>query len=310
MADYLLDTNHTSPLVTIGHPLRDKILESRVDEMLQRKLALIGTGIGRSSAPRLHRLAGELSGLSLTYDLIDLAGQDPAGFEATLAGCAAQGYWGVNVTYPFKEQAAQAVAISSPLVRQIGAVNTVLFAGRQPGQGYNTDYAGFLRAYQKRFPTQPPGIVAVVGSGGVGRAVAFGLAQLGAQALRLVDVAGAKAEQLAAALAQAMPQVKVQTCQTLAEATAGADGLVNCTPIGMWQHPGSPIPAGYIDRQQWAFDVIYTPTETEFLATARARGLAVLAGYELFFYQGVAAYEYFTGQQVDEARLRLALATA
>jgi len=77
--------------------------------------------------------------------------------------------------------------------------------------------------------------------------------------------------------------------------------------VGMYQHPGIPIPATYLQDQRWAFDVIYTPLETEFLAAARQHGLALLSGYELFFYQGVDAFYHFTGLSVDEGQLRAAL---
>jgi len=69
-------------------------INSTQDEQQPRKLGLIGNGIQRSSAPRLHRLAASLCGLALTYDLIDLQDQDPANFETVLAQCAADGYWG------------------------------------------------------------------------------------------------------------------------------------------------------------------------------------------------------------------------
>lgn len=276
----------------------------------ERKLGLIGNGISRSSAPRLHRLGGALCGLTVTYDLLDLQDQPSPHLATTLARCAAEGYWGVNITYPYKEQAAKLVAIADPVVRQIGSINTILFSNGVPGaelQGYNTDYTGFLRAYQSRFGAQKPGVVGIVGTGGVGKPVAFGLAQVGAAALRLYDLDQTKATAVATMIQQAMPQVAVQVCATLPEVTTGVDGLVNCTPVGMYQHPGTPVPAALIGGQRWAFDVIYTPLETEFLATAHSRGLEILSGYELFFYQGVNAFELFTGRQVDEARLRAAL---
>lgn len=290
-------------------PLQNNVIQpaQAVLTPRRRKLGLIGNGIGRSSAPRLHKLAGDRCGVEVTYDLIDLEGQDPALFGARVARCAADGYWAVNVTYPFKEQVIELVTIPDPVVQQIGAVNTVVFAGAHRGTGYNTDYSGFLRAYQGRFADQAPGVVGLVGTGGVGKPVAFGLAQLGAHALRFYDLDRAKAEALAVSVRRAMPQVTVDVCTTLAEATAGVDGLVNCTPLGMWQYPGTPIPAAYINGQRWAFDVIYTPLETEFLKLARARGLELLSGYELFFYQGVDAFEHFTGLAVDEAWLRAAL---
>jgi shikimate dehydrogenase len=62
-----------------------------------------------------------------------------------------------------------------------------------------------------------------------------------------------------------------------------------------------------IGAQSWAFDAVYTPIETRFLLDARDAGLEIISGYELFFHQGVDAFEVFTGVRVDEARLREAL---
>lgn len=269
------------------------------------KLGLIGLGVGHSSSPRLHQIAGAMYGLDLSYDLIDLQEHDPACFETVLARCAAEGYRGVNVTYPFKERVARVVDIASPAVKQIGSVNTVIFG--KPPQGYNTDYTGFLRAWTRRFGDHKPGAVGLVGTGGVGKAIAFGLLELDARELRLYDLSLAKANALATSLKQTSPHLTVCVCRDLYQLTEGVDGLVNCTPVGMYQHPGTPIPPALIQGQRWAFDVVYTPLETAFLAAARAQGLALLNGYELFFYQGVDAFEYFTGIKVDESRLRLAL---
>ena len=66
---------------------------------------------------RLHQIAGQMSGPPLSYHLIDLQDHDSACFESVFAKCAAQGYRGVNVTYPFKERAARLVEIPSPAVQ-------------------------------------------------------------------------------------------------------------------------------------------------------------------------------------------------
>ena len=102
--------------------------------------------------------------------------------------------------------------------------------------------------------------------------------------------------------------MRVTLCKSVEEAATGADGLVNATPVGMHQHPGTPIPKAMIGGQSWAFDAVYTPVETRLLLDAMDAGLEVLSGYELFFYQGIDAFEVFTGLRVDEARLREALA--
>jgi shikimate dehydrogenase len=271
--------------------------------MNELKLALIGVGISRSRAPELHRLAGRLLGIAVTYDLIPLESDAPPAFEEALMHCRSRDYRGVNVTHPFKECAAVLTEVSSDEIRRLGAVNTVLFEASARPKGFNTDYTGFIRAFQGRFPRQAPGSVAIVGAGGVGRAIAFAFARLQATELRLFDQDFARCERLAEALGS-HGAVSVRVCKNLEEAVAQADGLVNATPIGMHQYPGTPIPRTLVGAQRWVFDAVYTPVDTCFLQDARAAAVPVLEGYELFFHQGVEAFERFSGMSVDETKLR------
>ena len=213
----------------------------------------------------------------------------------------------MNVTHPFKERVARMVEIASEQVRRLGAINTVRFEPNREPRGFNTDYTGFKRAFEARFPGARPGVVAIAGTGGVGRAIAFGLADLDADEIRLFDPDRSKSATLAMALC-AQSEARVVLSDTLAQACAGADGLVNATPLGMHQYPGTAFPRESIGRQRWAFDAVYTPRDTRFLQDAAAAGLQLLEGYELFFYQGVDAFAIFTGVEVDEAALREALA--
>jgi nitrite reductase/ring-hydroxylating ferredoxin subunit len=70
---------------------------------------------------------------------------------------------------------------------------------------------------------------------------------------------------------------------------------------------GTPLPATSLHGAVWAFDAVYTPVETQFLQDARAAGLSVITGYELFFWQGVHAWAHFAGQPLDLGRLRAEL---
>ncbi|MDU8913496.1 shikimate dehydrogenase family protein [Aestuariicoccus sp. MJ-SS9] len=271
-------------------------------------LGLIGDNIAASRAPLLHRLAGAQNGLTVQYDRLvprDL-GQE---FDTVFADCARGGYAGINVTYPYKERAAAKVTIADPLVRAIGAVNTVLFPPEGP-QGHNTDYTGFIAAYRAVRGDEAPGTVCLIGTGGVGRALAFGLVALGAEELRLVDRDTAKAEALATDLRAASPGTPVIVKTDAARAATGATGLLNGTPLGMVGHGGTPLPAAAMTGAQWAFDAVYTPVDTQFLQDAEAAGLTILSGYELFFHQGVHAWALFSGAPLDEAALRAALARA
>ena len=270
------------------------------------RIGLIGDNIAASRAPQLHALAGRMQGVEVTYDLLVPAEQE-AGFDELFDRCAAGDYRGINVTYPYKERAAARVGIESALVRAIGAVNTIVFEPGGP-QGFNSDYTGFIAAWRARFEAARPGVVCQVGAGGVGRAIAFGLAELGAEAIRLVDLERARAERLAAALREARPETETSIAASLERAADGARGIVNCSPVGMVGHEGTPVPRGLMRGAAWAFDAVYTPVDTRFLADAVAADLETLSGYELFFEQGQDGIEIFLGGRVDRARLRQALA--
>ena len=270
------------------------------------RIGLIGDSITASQAPRLHALAGRMQGIEVTYDLL-IPAELGVGFDTLFERCAAKDYRGINITYPYKERAAARVAIESPLVRAIGAVNTIVF---EPGRarGFNTDHTGFIATWRARFEPARPGVVCQIGAGGVGRAVAFGLAELGAEAIRLVDLDRGRAERLAAALHEARPETETTIAANLERAADGARGIVNCSPVGMVGHEGTPVPRRLMDGAQWAFDAVYTPVDTRFLADAQAAGLETLTGYELFFEQGLDCTEIFLGERVDRTHLREALA--
>lgn len=270
------------------------------------QLGLIGDNIARSQAPRLHRLAGALCGLDVAYDRL-VPKDMGADFDAVFAGCAARGFRGINITYPYKERAAAKVAIDDPLVRAIGAVNTVIFTPDGP-KGFNTDYSGFVAGYRRVRGDAAPGPVCMIGAGGVGKAVAFGLIALGLRDFRIVERDLPKAEALAEALRAARPGLAVTVTADPAAAAQGAAGLINCTPVGMVGYEGTPLPAALMAGASWAFDAVYTPVDTRFLTDAAAEGLTIISGYELFFYQGVDAWDIFVGRPLDQTRLRAALA--
>ena len=144
----------------------------------------------------------------------------------------------------------------------------------------------------------------MIGTGGVGRALAFGLVALGVSEIRLVDKDQAKAEALAAALRQVADAPPVEVFKEAEEAAMGADGILNGTPVGMVGYEGKPLPKAALKGAEWVFDAVYTPVETSFLKDAAACGLAVISGYELFFYQGVHAWARFAGRPLNEGQLR------
>jgi shikimate dehydrogenase len=272
------------------------------------RLGLIGGNIAASQSPALHRIAGELCGLDVSYELLT-PGELGKSFDGVFEDCARAGFRGVNVTYPFKEEVTARVVVDDPVQAAIGSCNTVVFDAPHHA-GANTDYSGFIKAFRRTFGEGVPGHVAVAGAGGVGKAIAFALAALGADFLAIYDTDRLKAESLRAALKQSFPALPSHVATDVEEAMEDAEGLVNCTPLGMDKIGGSAFPATRLDGQMWAFDAVYTPVETPFVEAARGAGLWVMTGYELFLYQGIDAFRIFTGIEVDARALREALSRA
>ena len=269
------------------------------------RLGLIGDNIAESKAADLHCAAGRLCGLDVTYELLmprDLSLE----FDAVFDRARDQGFRGLNITYPYKERVVRRLRIEDPTVRSIAACNTVLFEPPKP-LGLNTDYSGFIAAFKNRFTSMSPGIVAMAGSGGVGKAIGFALAWLGAKGLRLFDIDRAKAKNLARDIVADYPRFDVQVCASIAQASDDVDGLVNATPLGMSGCNGTAFSAAVFNGPQWAFDAVYTPIDTSFMQGAHEAGLSIMSGYDLYFYQGVDAFRLFTGCNIDPIALRNAI---
>ena len=269
------------------------------------KLGLIGDNIAASRAPDLHRIAGRLNNMDVQYDRLIPKALNQT-FDQIFENCRDNGYQALNITYPYKEHVVSKVEIDDPMVRSIAAVNTVVFQGTST-KAFNTDYTGFIAAYEQVRAGAKPGVCCLVGTGGVGRALAFGLVKLGADEIRLFDRDSAKAQQLAYDLNALDPQTVVTAVDDLDVATANCDGLLNGTPLGMVDYPGSAFEPKTIANAAWVFDAVYTPIETMFSQNAKAAGAQIISGYELFFFQGVHAWRHFSGHDVDADKLRAAL---
>ena len=239
----------------------------------------------------MHEQAADALGVRCHYQLIEVAGADAAGLRALLDGVRRLGFAGVNVTFPYKEAVVPLLDEMSPRARDIGAVNTVVVRdGRLIG--HNTDTTGFERAIVDLVAASNHGPVALIGAGGVGKAIAFALANLGVAEISIFDADRAKAEQLAM---QLRGRLQARVADDVANALQGASGVVNGTPVGMLPDRGMAVPEALLHRDLWVADAVYTPLWTPLLTAAKARGAKVMTGRELAIYQAADAFELFTG---------------
>ncbi|WP_108163899.1 shikimate dehydrogenase [Saccharospirillum sp. MSK14-1] len=266
------------------------------------KLGLIGEGIGQSKSPDLHQRLGRLVGIDTDYQLIDSLNEADFEFVSTVARVRQAGFRGVNVTFPFKEAALKLADHAGEGARRVGSANTLLF--EESGiRAENTDYTGFVSAYQYSLGERPVGKVLLVGAGGVGRAVACGLGELGVEELLIAERDSTRGEALVAHLVGLGIKARFVSAADGQAALALCSGLVNCTPVGHRNHPGCPVDPSPLTANHWVFDAVYIPAHTELLKAAEAAGSAVLSGVDLFAFQGIDAYRFFSEGVVDPAQL-------
>jgi len=261
-------------------------------------LGLIGQAIAASRSPSLHSMLGELNQLPVDYQLQVPEDDTAESFNAKLAEIRTLGFVGTNVTFPYKQIAIDSADEINDAVKKVGASNTLLFKDGKVC-AFNTDYTGFIRGYKGRVGRLPAGKVLMIGAGGVGRAIGFALFEVGATEVLVTDLNEHSAQSLVNAINDSGYKARYVAKEDIPTAAAEADGLVNCTPVGHFKSPGMPLSAELIENQQWAFDAVYTPMDTEFLIESNQKGLKVVSGFDLFFYQGIDAFEIFTGQKVN-----------
>ena len=197
---------------------------------------------------------------------------------------------GALITMPHKVVTVGLLDEVTPTVRVAGACNAVkrLPDGRLVGDQF--DGAGFVRGVQRKGLQLAGARVLVVGSGGVGCAIAASLAGAGVAAISLFDVNTASAEALGQRIRDHHPAITVSTGSN---DPAGFDLVVNATPMGM--NEGDPLPLDVTRLQPHTFvgEVVMRTETTAFLAAARARGCQVQVGSDMLFEQIPAYLEFF-----------------
>ena len=197
---------------------------------------------------------------------------------------------GALITMPHKVTTVGLLDEVTATVRVAGACNAVkrLADGRLVGDMF--DGAGFVRGVQRKGLTLSCAKVLVVGSGGVGCAIAASLAAAGIASIRLFDVNSASADGLGQRLKQNYPQIDVQTGSN---DPTGCDLVVNATPMGMDEGDPLPLDVSKLAASTFVGEVVMRTEMTAFLTAARARGCAVQVGSDMLFEQIPAYLEYF-----------------
>jgi shikimate dehydrogenase len=257
---------------------------------------LIGSHIQKTRLPAALKLLCDEVGIGFEFELIDTAQLPTFDFDATVNELQDRGWTGITVTHPYKTHAARYAGEGLlPTIVRLGASNTLVFG--PPLSAHNTDYTGFISAWRTIMGDTQPGRVAMAGAGGVARALVFALVELGATDIAIWDIEDEKAK--APAGESGGPAHAVSIADS-GQTVRGADGLINATALGMEHAPGMAFDANYIGGQNWAFDAVYTPTNTLFLRACQQSGLECLTGFDLFCHMALGSFEAYTGVSPDK----------
>jgi len=275
---------------------------------------VIGSPVEHSLSPAVFNACFDAQGIDAVYLPLLVAGER-AEFDEFMRNVIERGggggaggglgFGGFSVTIPHKTNALNFVRgageFVEPLAEAIGAVNTVKIGFGGIVSGYNTDYAGAIDALTAEMGVGRHDLhnmeVAVVGAGGVSRAIVAGLADVGARVTIYNRTIG-KARDLAS-------EFKCRYAPLEDVTSADAKVLINCTSIGMSPEvDASPVPAGATRDGMVVFDTVYNPRETKLLKTAAEAGALCISGVEMFVRQAMAQYRVFVGQDADEDIIR------
>ena len=267
---------------------------------------VIASPAGHSLSPAVHNAAFEDMRLNKLYLPLQVDG-GRGEFDEFMHNVLIRpwlGFRGFSVTLPHKQNALEFArqndGFVEPLTEKIDAANTLVI-GQERISVYNTDYAGALDAICGVLGIGRGGLkgmaAAVIGAGGVSRAIVAGLADAGAK-IKIYNRTVSKAEKLADEFG-----CYYASLRQLSELNARL--LINCTSIGMYPDiDATPIPKEYLTEDMVVFDTVYNPSETLLLKDAGEIGAKTINGTEMFINQALTQFKLFTTKNANAKVMR------
>ena len=277
----------TAPGQVTAKALRDGYRIEKVDAAT-RLYGVAGDPIEHSLSPQMMNAAFRRENLNSVYLALH------AKSLADLVKCVRDiPIFGLSVTMPYKQDIIEHLDNCEPLCQKVGACNTVIRSQDGKLYGFNTDVAGVVRPLEQRIPLAEAKVL-VLGAGGAARAAVFGVRERGANVFILN-----RTPQTAQKLARESGSKSIKR-DDLKKMTF--DVIINATPVGM-SNGKSPLDEKEMNAKI-AFDLVYNPLETKFLQMAKAKGMAVISGLEMFVNQGARQFEIWTGKPAPAAEMQ------
>jgi shikimate dehydrogenase len=194
----------------------------------------------------------------------------------------------------------------------VGAVNTIVNENGRL-KGYNTDVSGVLRALHSELEFAPRGKnIFIVGAGGASRAVIVAMCTGGARSVSIVNRTYLKAQKLSEEFSPQFGSVgfsaaPLDDTDRVGELIAQADIVINCSSAGMGDIEPLCLPLDLLGESCVIYDLVYKPPVTPLVRDSRVLGLKAESGLGMLLYQGVDAFEIWTGEGAPVEVMREAL---
>ena len=270
-------------------------------------VGVFGYPIKHTASPVMHNAAFEALHLNWVYLPFEV---NPQNLAQAVRGLIPLGIQGVNLTIPHKREVLPFLDKLSEEAEFVGAVNTIVIEGGVL-VGYDTDGKGIVNALKEEDVPVKDASILILGAGGAAWGVTRELFKEGARKVKVANRTISRAENLKKRVKKYLPHAKIEILplqsSSLKEALREADLLINATSVGM--HASDPllVDSKWLREIKAVYDMIYNPTDTLLLRTAREKGIKAMNGLGMLLHQGAVSFRLWTGVEPPLEVMRKAL---
>ena len=243
-----------------------------------KKYFVIGNPINHSLSPKLHNYWLKQNNINAIYEKIKL---DKDEIENFILKIKKQEINGCNVTVPFKKTVIPYLDRLSLEAKQTQSVNTICFNNGDL-IGYNTDIVGFQKALNKLDYKVKDKKILILGAGGVVPSIIFALNKMEVSKITVSNRTYKKAENLKSQY----NRIEIVNWGEISE----FDIIINATSLGL-NNETINLNTTRIGGGKLFYDVIYNPSETNFLKDGKKLGNQTENGKFMFIYQAFEAFK-------------------
>ena len=260
-----------------------------------KKFLVIGNPIEHSLSPELHNYWIKNNGIDANYEKYKLNEDE---LEQIILKVKNKKISGINVTVPFKKKVIQYLDELSFEAQNTQSVNTI-YLKENKVVGHNTDIYGFETSIKKSNYNLNNKEILILGAGGVVPSIIFALMKMKVSKIKICNRTKEKAENLR----KLFKNIEIIKWGE----TSNFDMIINATSLGLKKEDHLNLNLSTISKNKFFYDVIYNPSETNFLKTGRELGNKTLNGKLMFVYQAFSAFTIWHQQKpkINETVIKL-----